>query len=86
VTKQTSRVFVKRIAEHKPDCWAVKSVRDKSWSTVWWFPGEVEYRDALGRNGRYRNRRFLVARCNCTGCSAVVLVRESDLLLALPSI
>jgi hypothetical protein len=82
-TKKTA-VLTKRVGEHAPDCYAVKNVQNGSWDTVWWFNGDVEYRDSLGRNGRFRNRRFVVARCNCTGCSAQLLVRENDLLLALP--
>ena len=73
----------KLLMPHSDECHALAAVARGDWKTPWWMPGEVEYRDAIGREGNGGTRRWMVLRCNASNCSARMIVSHEDLLTAI---
>lgn len=84
MTKQ-KRLNFKVLRSHSRDCYAIKNVRNQSWSTPWaYVQREADYRDSLGRLRKGGGRRWIRIGCNCTNCAALIVVEESTLLEMLP--
>ena len=50
----------------------------------WWFPGKKTGRDAIGRENNGGMHIWHVLECNNPECTGRAIIRESDLLEAIP--
>lgn len=71
-------IKTRQIGKHISDCYAMKHFRSGFWCTPWSFLQEANYLDKSGGK-RGETTRWWKVPCNCTRCTAVLLIRERDI-------
>lgn len=76
-------IKTKQINQHSNECYAIKEFEKGVWDTPWAFIGKTVWLDKNGGN-RGKTTMWQIICCNCTHCSAKLLVRVDDILALLP--